>query len=192
MPLDAVARRRSPAEIRSDIMRLVEEYCEVAHGPRPFVPGSSSVPVSGRVYDSSDVKSLIDAGLEFWLTTGRFNEQFERNLAAQVGARYALTVNSGSSANLVAFSALTSPLLRDRRLLPGSEVITAATGFPTTVNPSMLWGMVPVFVDVDIPTYNLLPEAIEAAITPKTRAIMLAHTLGNPFDAEQVARIAKK
>lgn len=194
MSLDAAAPRagRTPDEIRSDIMRLVDEYCGAVHRPQPFAAGKSNVPVSGRVFDESDVKSLIDASLDFWLTTGRFNEQFETNLAARVGARYAMTVNSGSSANLVAFSALTSPLLGERRLLPGSEVITAATGFPTTVNPSMLWGMVPVFVDVDIPTYNLLPEAIEAAITPKTRAIMLAHTLGNPFDAERVAAIAKK
>lgn len=194
MSLDAAAPRagRTPDDIRSDIMRLVDEYCGAVHRPQPFAAGKSNVPVSGRVFDESDVKSLIDASLDFWLTTGRFNEQFETNLAARVGARYALTVNSGSSANLVAFSALTSPLLGERRLLPGSEVITAATGFPTTVNPSMLWGMVPVFVDVDIPTYNLLPEAIEAAITPKTKAIMLAHTLGNPFDAERVAAIAKK
>jgi CDP-6-deoxy-D-xylo-4-hexulose-3-dehydrase len=194
MPLDAAAHQagRSASDIRSDIMRLVEEYCEAVHGQKPFKPGTSSVPVSGRVFDSSDVKSLVDSGLDFWLTTGRFNEQFEKNLATRVGARYALTVNSGSSANLVAFSALTSPLMRDRQIAPGSEVITAATGFPTTVNPSMLWGMVPVFVDVDIPTYNVLPDAVEAAITPKTRAIMVAHTLGNPFDAERIAAIAKK
>jgi CDP-6-deoxy-D-xylo-4-hexulose-3-dehydrase len=194
MPLDAAAHKaeRSPSDIRSDIMRLVEEYCQTVHRQQPFKPGTSSVPVSGRVFDSSDVKSLVDSGLDFWLTTGRFNEQFEKNLAARVGARYALTVNSGSSANLVAFSALTSPLMRDRMISPGSEVVTAATGFPTTVNPSMLWGMVPVFVDVDIPTYNVLPDAVEAAITPKTKAIMVAHTLGNPFDAERIAVIAKK
>jgi CDP-6-deoxy-D-xylo-4-hexulose-3-dehydrase len=194
MPLDAAAHQagRSASDIRSDIMRLVEEYCEAVHGQQPFKPGISSVPVSGRVFDSSDVKSLVDSGLDFWLTTGRFNEQFEKNLGARVGSRYALTVNSGSSANLVAFSALTSPLMRDRQMAPGSEVITAATGFPTTVNPSMLWGMVPVFVDVDIPTYNILPDTVEAAITPKTKAIMVAHTLGNPFDAERIAAIAKK
>jgi CDP-6-deoxy-D-xylo-4-hexulose-3-dehydrase len=194
MPLDAAVHKaeRSPSDIRSDIMRLVEEYCQAVHGQQPFKAGTSSVPVSGRVFDSSDVKSLIDSGLDFWLTTGRFNEQFEKNLAARVGARYAQTVNSGSSANLVAFSALTSPLIRDKQISSGSEVITAATGFPTTVNPSMLWGMVPVFVDIDIPTYNILPDAVEAAITPKTKAIMVAHTLGNPFDAERVAAIARK
>ena len=194
MPLDATAHKaeRTSSDIRSDIMRLVEEYCDVVHRQQPFQAGTSSVPVSGRVFDSSDVKSLVDSGLDFWLTTGRFNAQFEQDLAARVGARYALTVNSGSSANLVALSALTSPLMRDRQVAPGSEVITAATGFPTTVNPSMLWGMVPVFVDVDIPTYNILPDAVEAAITPKTKAIMVAHTLGNPFDAERIAAIAKK
>src|ERR1700737_2857201 len=141
MPLDAAAHhlKRSPSDIRSDIMQLVEEYCQVVHRQQPFKPGTSSVPVSGRVFDSSDVKSLIDSGLDFWLTTGRFNEQFEKNLAARVGSRYALTVNSGSSANLVAFSALTSPLMRDRQIQPDSEIITAAAGFPTTVNPSMMW-----------------------------------------------------
>ena len=131
-------------------------------------------------------------GLEFWLTTGRYNDQFQTELAKRIGVRYALTLNSGSSANLTAFSALTSPLLRDRKLEPGSEVITAAAGFPTTVNPAMFWGMVPVFIDVDIPTYNVLPETVEAAITPKTRAIMVAHTLGNPFDAARIAEIAKR
>lgn len=173
-------------------MELVEEYHAIAHAPKQFVAGQSTVPVSGRVFDASDVKSLVDSALDFWLTTGRFNEEFQRKLAKRVGARYALTVNSGSSANLVAFSALTSPLLRDRQVPPGSEVITAATGFPTTVNPSMTQGMVPVFVDVDIPTYNIIPERVEEAITPNTRAIMVAHTLGNPFDAGKIADIAKR
>lgn len=173
-------------------MELVEEYHAIAHAPKQFVVGQSPVPVSGRVFDASDVKSLVDSALDFWLTTGRFNEEFQRKLAKRVGARYALTVNSGSSANLVAFSALTSPLLRDRQVPPGSEVITAATGFPTTVNPSMTQGMVPVFVDVDIPTYNIIPERVEEAITPNTRAIMVAHTLGNPFDAGKIADIAKR
>lgn len=186
------ADERSPDVIRGEIMQLVEEYCREVHGPRPFVPGQSSVPVSGRVFDASDVKSLVDSALEFWLTTGRFNTAFEANLAKSIGIRYALTVNSGSSANLVAFSALTSPLLRERRVEPGSEVITAATGFPTTVNPSMMWGMTPVFVDVDIPTYNIMADRVEEAITPKTRAIMVAHTLGNPFDAARLKAIAKR
>ncbi|HJZ15068.1 MAG TPA: lipopolysaccharide biosynthesis protein RfbH, partial [Stellaceae bacterium] len=183
---------RSPEDVRTDIMDLVEEYFRVAHGAKPFVPGESNVPISGRTFDATDVKSLVDSALEFWLTSGRYNEKFQADLAKRVGARYALTVNSGSSANLAAFSALTSPLLRDRKLEPGSEVITAAAGFPTTVNPMMLWSMVPVFIDIDIPTYNVLPQTVEAAITPKTRAIMAAHTLGNPFDARRIAEIAKR
>jgi CDP-6-deoxy-D-xylo-4-hexulose-3-dehydrase len=191
-PASARADQRSPEEIRASIMELVEEYSALAHAPKPFVAGQSSVPVSGRVFDASDVKSLVDSALDFWLTTGRFNEEFQTKLAKRVGARYAMTVNSGSSANLVAFSALTSPLLRDRQVPPGSEVITAATGFPTTVNPSMTQGMVPVFVDVDIPTYNIIPERVEEAITPNTRAIMVAHTLGNPFDVGKIADIAKR
>jgi CDP-6-deoxy-D-xylo-4-hexulose-3-dehydrase len=173
-------------------MRLVDECCAVVHGEKRFVPGQSSVPVSGRVFDSSDVCSLVDSALEFWLTTGRFNEKFQTDLAKRIGVKFALTVNSGSSANLVAFSALTSPLLRQRAIEPDSEIITAATGFPTTVNPMMMCGMTPVFIDIDIPTYNILPETVEAAITSKTRAIMAAHTLGNPFDAARIADIAKR
>jgi CDP-6-deoxy-D-xylo-4-hexulose-3-dehydrase len=188
----SLGEERSADDIRSAIMRLVDEYCAVVHGGKTFVPGQSNVPVSGRVFDSSDVRSLVDSALEFWLTTGRFNAKFQADLAKRIGVKYALTVNSGSSANLVAFSALTSPLLRDRSVAPDSEIITAATGFPTTVNPVMLWGMVPVFIDVDIPTYNILPDTVEAAITPKTRAIMAAHTLGNPFDAARIADIAKR
>ena len=178
--------------VREEIMGLVSEYCRLAHGEKPFVAGNSSIPVSGRVFDETDVRSLVDAALEFWLTAGRFNKRFEAELAGRVGVRHALTVNSGSSANLVAFSALTSPLLGDRRIEPDSEIITAATGFPTTVNPAMLWSMTPVFVDVDIPTYNIVPDLVEAAITDKTRAIMVAHTLGNPFDAVRIAEIARR
>ncbi|WP_454624397.1 lipopolysaccharide biosynthesis protein RfbH [Bradyrhizobium cenepequi] len=178
--------------IRLQIHELVERYYSVAHRPAPFVPGQSRVLVSGRKYDASDMKSLVDSALDFWLTTGRFNEAFEKKLAARIGVRSALTVNSGSSANLVAFSALTSHMVRERQLKPGDEVITAATGFPTTVNPTLLWGMVPVFVDVDIPTYNIIPDLVEEAITEKTRAIMVAHTLGNPFDAVRLAEIARK
>ncbi|WP_409362855.1 lipopolysaccharide biosynthesis protein RfbH [Bradyrhizobium diazoefficiens] len=192
MPSSARSGQRSLDDIRASIMELVEEYSAIAHAPKQFVAGQSSVPVSGRVFDSSDVKSLVDSALDFWLTTGRFNEEFQQKLAKRVGARYAMTVNSGSSANLVAFSALTSPLLRDRQVPPGSEVITAATGFPTTVNPAITQGMVPVFVDVDIPTYNIIPERVEEAITPNTRAIMVAHTLGNPFDVGKIADIAKR
>jgi CDP-6-deoxy-D-xylo-4-hexulose-3-dehydrase len=181
-----------PTRIRAQVHVLVERYYELVHQALPFRPGESPVPVSGRVYDASDMNSLVDSALEFWLTTGRFNDAFQRELAARIGARYALTVNSGSSANLVAFTALTSHLVRERGLRPGDEVITAATGFPTTVNPTLMWGMVPVFVDIDIPTYNINPDFVEAAITERTRAIMVAHTLGNPFDAERLSQIAKR
>jgi CDP-6-deoxy-D-xylo-4-hexulose-3-dehydrase len=183
---------RDPAIVRDEIMALVGEYCDLVHAPKPFVPGHSSAPVSGRVFDATDVRSLVDSALEFWLTTGRFNDQFQQRLANRIGVRYAQTVNSGSSANLVALSALTSPLLRDRQVQPGDEVITAAAGFPTTVNPTLQQGLVPVFVDVDIPTYNIIPERVEAAITPRTKAIMVAHTLGNPFDAIALKAIADR
>lgn len=183
---------RSEETIRLEIMALVDEYYAVRHARPLFIPGDSPVPVSGRVFDASDIKSLVDSGLDFWLTAGRFNEEFQAKLAERVGTRYAMTANSGSSANLIAFTALTSPMMRERRIEPGSEVITAATGFPTTVNPSMMCGMVPVFVDVDIPTYNILADRVEGAITEKTRAIMVAHTLGNPFQADQLAKLADK
>lgn len=191
-PLPVEPDHKRLEDLRASIMDLVGQYSDLAHANKPFAAGASAVPVSGRVFDSSDVKSLVDSALDFWLTAGRFNDQFQERLAKRVGARYAMTVNSGSSANLVAFSALTSPMLRERQVAPGSEVITAATGFPTTVNPAITQGMVPVFVDVDIPTYNIIPDLVEEAITPSTRAIMVAHTLGNPFDAERLAAIAKK
>jgi CDP-6-deoxy-D-xylo-4-hexulose-3-dehydrase len=178
--------------LRQQIHELVERYHALEHAPAPFQPGETPVRVSGRVYDATDMKSLVDSALEFWLTTGRFNDAFEANLAQRIGVTYARTVNSGSSANLVALLSLTSHLLRAQRLKPGDEVITAAAGFPTTVNPALIAGLVPVFVDVDIPTYNVLPETIEAAITPQTRAVMIAHTLGNPYDAARIAEIARR
>ena len=182
---------RKPAAIRADIMALVAEYHAAAHAKPSFDPTRSPAPVNGRVYGASDMCALVDSALDFWLTTGRFNAAFEQRLAERVGVRYALTANSGSSANLLALFALTSPLLGERRLMPGDEVITAAAGFPTTVNPSLLAGLTPVFVDIDLATYNLTAEAVEAAITPKTRAIMAAHTLGNPFEVEKIAKLAK-
>lgn len=182
---------RKPAAIRADIMALVAEYHAAAHAKPNFDPTRSPAPVNGRVYGASDMCALVDSALDFWLTTGRFNAAFEQRLAERVGVRYALTANSGSSANLLALFALTSPLLGERRLKPGDEVITAAAGFPTTVNPSLLAGLTPVFVDIDLATYNLTAEAVEAAITPKTRAIMAAHTLGNPFEVEKIAKLAK-
>ncbi len=191
--VDDVLKVSDEAELlRRQIHALVERYHALEHAPTTFKPGETSVRVSGRVYDASDMKSLVDSALDFWLTTGPFNDAFERKLAQRVGVRHARTVNSGSSANLVALSSLTSHLLRERQVKPGDEVITAAAGFPTTVNPILIAGLIPVFVDVDIPTYNVLPEAVEAAITPRTRAMMMAHTLGNPFDAARIAEIAKR
>ena len=179
-------------QLRTQILELVARYAEVAHAAKPFVAGHSPVPVSGRVYGAPEMVSLVDSSLEFWLTTGRFNEQFEKRLAKMLGVHHVLTCNSGSSANLLAATALTSHMLGDRALKPGDEVITCATGFPTTVNPLLQNGMVPVFVDVDIPTYNIRPDLIEAAVTEKTRAIMVAHALGNPFDLGTVMEVAKK
>ena len=179
-------------EFRKLIVELVGQYAEAHHAPIPFVPGEGAVPVSGKVYGPKEMQLLAESCLDFWLTTGRFNDEFEKRLADFIGVQHALTVNSGSSANLVAFSTLTSHYLRNDALKAGDEMITVATGFPTTVNPSLQYGIVPVFVDVDIPTYNIKPEMIEAAITDKTRAIMLAHTLGNPFDLGEVMRIAEK
>ena len=180
------------AALRAQMMELAGQYAELAYAPAPFVAGDSAVPVSGKVVGAPELQNLIDSSLDLWLTTGRFNTAFEARLAEYIGVRFALTVNSGSSANLAATTALCSPMLGDRALKPGDEVITCATGFPTTVNPSIQNGLVPVFVDVDLPTYNIDPAGIEAAVTDKTRAIILAHTLGNPFDLGEVMRVAKK
>lgn len=179
-------------EFRKLIVDLVGQYAEAHHQPAPFVPGQSAVPVSGKVYGARDMQLLAESCLDFWLTTGRFNDEFEKRLGKFIGVDHALTVNSGSSANLVAFSTLTSHYLRHEALKPGDEMITVATGFPTTINPSLQYGIVPVMVDVDIPTYNIKPEMIEAAVTDRTRAIMIAHTLGNPFDVTEVMRVAEK
>lgn len=190
--MDNIASEATADELRRQILDLVEQYAKLTHAPKPFQPGTSAVPVSGKVYGSEEMRLLVDSSLDFWLTTGRFNDAFEKRLADFVGAKHALTTNSGSSANLLALSTLCSPLLKDRALRPGDEVITVATGFPTTVNPALQYGLVPVFVDVDIPTYNILPDRIEAAVSDRTRAIMVAHTLGNPFDLAEVMRVAEK
>ncbi len=178
--------------LRKRILDLVAEYHQIAHAPAPFVPGQSPVPVAGRVFDSQDIQSLVDSSLDFWLTTGRFADEFQKRLASYFGVQGATLVNSGSSANLLAVSALTSPKLGTRRLLPGDEVITVAAGFPTTVNPIVQNGLVPVFVDVSIPTYNIDVKLLEAAKSDRTRAIILAHTLGNPFDVGAVVDFARK
>jgi len=180
------------AELREKILGLVAEYTAAKWPKREFQPGVDAVPVSGKVFDAEDVQHLVDSGLDFWLTAGRFADAFEAELAKTVGTKYSLLVNSGSSADLLAVTCLTSHLLKEERLKPGDEVLTVAAGFPTTVNPVLQNGMVPVFVDVDIPTYNVNVEQLEAAVSPKTRAIILAHTLGNPFNLDAVTRIAEK
>ena len=180
------------AQLREQILALVEEYAAISLAPKPFVPGETPIPASGKVLGVDEIKNLVEASLDGWLTTGRFNEAFERKLAQFLGVKFALTTNSGSSSNLLAFTALTSPSLGIRALRPGDEVITVAAGFPTTVNPILQNGCVPVFVDVDIPTYNIDPALIEKAISPRTRAIMLAHTLGNPYDLNVVVDIARR
>jgi CDP-6-deoxy-D-xylo-4-hexulose-3-dehydrase len=159
---------------------------------KTIVPGQDYIPVTGKVLDVDDLMYGVDATIDGWLTTGRFGPKFEQKLARYFGSKSSLVVNSGSSANLVAFYALTSPKLGDRAIKPGDEVITVAAGFPTTVNPLIQFGCVPVFIDIDIPTYNIKAELIEQAITPKTKAIMMAHTLGNPFNLDEVMRVAKK
>jgi len=179
-------------QLRGEIASLVQRYADAAHAPQPFVPGASVLPVSGKVIGAPELKMMVEASLDGWLTTGRFNEAFEQRLAAYLGVKHLITVNSGSSANLVAFATLTSPRLGDRAIRPGDEVIGVAAGFPTTVNPVLQCGAVPVFVDVDLDTYNIDASLIEAAITPRTRAIMLAHTLGNPFNLDVVVALCRK
>jgi len=179
-------------DLRASILEMVAQYSLEEFAEKPFIPGESPVPVSGKVFDSEEVMALVDSALDFWLTTGRYAYRFEREFARYLGVRHAMLCNSGSSANLLALSALTSPKLEDRRLLPGDEVITAAAGFPTTVNPIVQNNLVPVFLDIEMQSYNIDPKGIEDAIGPKTKAIMIAHTLGNPFDVETVIDIARK
>jgi CDP-4-dehydro-6-deoxyglucose reductase, E1 len=178
--------------LRARILELAEEYAELVHGEKAFVPNTSAVPSAGKVLGQREMRYLVDSCLDFWLTTGRFNAEFEKRFAAVTGAIRAITTNSGSSANLLAATALTSPLLGDKALEPGDEVITCATGFPTTVNPLIQNGLVPVFLDVELGTYNIDVARLEEAITPRTRAIMVAHTLGNPFDLDLITNVAKK
>ncbi|ATB66869.1 lipopolysaccharide biosynthesis protein RfbH [Pseudomonas mosselii] len=179
-------------QLRQQIAELVGRYAELQMAPKPFVAGQSSVAPSGKVIGAGELQAMTEAVLDGWLTTGRFNEAFEKRLAKYLGRRCVLTTNSGSSANLLAFSALTSPRLGDRAIKPGDEVIGVAAGFPTTVNPILQFGAVPVFVDIEMGTYNINPALIEAAIGPKTKAIMLAHTLGNPFDLGAIRALCDK
>ena len=177
---------------RTRILEDVEKFYEQTHAPTDFVPGESPVRVSGRVFDADDMRLLVDSALDFWLTTGRYADQFEDEFARFIGVRSAILCNSGSSANLLAVSALTSTKLGDRRLQPSDEVITVAAGFPTTVNAILQNRLVPVFLDIEPETYNIDVSRLEEAIGPRTRAIMVAHTLGNPFDLDAVQDIVKR
>lgn len=179
-------------QLREDILRLVEQYGNRMTTQPPFSPGVTPIPASGKVIGSKELRYLVDASLDGWLTSGRFNEAFEQRLAGLLGVKHVLTTNSGSSANLLALSALTSPELGERAIHPGDEVITVAAGFPTTVNPILQNAAIPVFVDVTIPGYNVDVSQLEEAISDKTKAIMFAHTLGNPFDLDSVLRVAKQ
>lgn len=177
---------------RNKILGLVKEHYQQAFPIKKFLAGETPIPVSGKVFDEDEILHLVDASLDFWLTTGRFADRLERELARYLGVRHSFLVNSGSSANLVALSALTSHKMGDRQLCPGDEVITVAAGFPTTVNPIIQNRLTPVFVDVEIETYNIDVNVLEEAVSPRTRAIMIAHTLGNPFDLDVVNRFANK
>ena len=182
----------SPDTLRQEISELVRRYATAALQTPEFHPGQSAIPATGKLIGPEEILFMVDAALDGWLTTGRFNDAFEKELAAFLGVRHVMTVNSGSSANLLAFMALTSPRLGERAILPGDEVIGVAAAFPTTVNPILQYGAVPVFVDVLPDTYNIDAQQIEAAITAKTKAIMIAHTLGNPFDLASVSQLCKK
>ena len=179
-------------QLKRKILDLVRDYHAADHAGGPFVPGSSRVPYGGRIYDEKEMVNLVDSALEFWLTAGRYAEKFEKEMASYLGVRHCILTNSGSSANLLAVAALTSPKLGADRLKKGDEVITVAAGFPTTVSPIIQHGLVPVFIDVTLPTYNVDPEMLEEARSPKTRAVMLAHTMGNPFDVGRVKRFCDR
>ena len=179
-------------QLRSKVFQSVQAYYEFKFQPKQFIPGQTYVPVSGKVFDDDELVKLVDASLDFWLTTGRYSIDFEQRFAAWMGVKHCLLVNSGSSANLVALSTLTSPKLGDKRLKTGDEVITVAAGFPTTVNPIFQNQLVPVFLDIKLPTYDIDTNQLEAALSDRTRAIMIAHTLGNPFDLGAVMAFAEK
>lgn len=182
----------SETEAKEQILKMVEKYCDSYHNQKkPFQEGDR-IPYASRVYDSSEMCSLVDSALEFWLTSGRYTDQFEKNFSEYLGVKYCSLVNSGSSANLLAFMALTSPLLGDRAVRRGDEMITVAAGFPTTVTPAIQYGVVPVFVDVTIPQYNIDVSRLEEAVSEKTKVVMIAHTLGNPFDLSAVRSFCDK
>lgn len=181
----------SETEAREYILQQVKDYCNKYHTKKEYHVGDR-IPYASRVYDSNEMCNLVDSALEFWLTSGRYTEQFETEFAKYLGTRYCSLVNSGSSANLIAFMALTSPLLKERQVKRGDEIITVAAGFPTTVAPMIQYGAVPVFVDVTIPQYNIDVTMLEEALSEKTKAVMIAHTLGNPFDLKEVSSFCKR
>ena len=179
---------KNAQELKQKILELTEQYYQIQFGqPHPFIEGER-IGYAGRVFDQTELQELVCASLEFWLTAGHYTQAFEHRLASYIGVTYCSLVNSGSSANLLAFAALTSPMLGDRRIRRGDEVITVAAGFPTTITPILQYGAVPVFIDIEMPCYNLSLDALEKAVSPKTRAVMAAHTLGNPFPLEEVRR----
>ena len=178
--------------IKEKIFNLIKEYHDEVYKPKAFVPGESGIPVSGKVFDEKELQMMTEAALDGVFTTGRFNTEFEKRLAKFIGVNNLITVNSGSSANLVAAATLTAEELGDRALKPGDEFITVSVSFPTTINPLLMYGLVPVFLDIDIPTYEIDITRLEEAIGPKTKAIVIAHTLGNTFQVEEISRIAKK
>ena len=183
---------KTEKQARSEILSMVKEYCDTYHNQQNKFKEGDRIPYASRVYDSKEMVNLVDSSLEFWLTSGRYTEEFEKKLAEYLGVRYCALVNSGSSANLIAFMALTSPLLGDRRVKRGDEVITVAAGFPTTVTPLIQYGAVPVFLDITIPQYNIDVTQLEEALSEKTKAVMIAHTLGNPFDLKMVKDFCTK
>lgn len=187
----AMFENMTEKDAKNEILEMVREYCKTYHNKKEYQKGDR-IPYASRVYDENEMVNLVDSSLEFWLTSGRYTEEFEKNFAEYLGVKYCSVVNSGSSANLIAFSALTSPLLGEQRIKRGDEVITVAAGFPTTVNPIIQYGAIPVFVDITIPQYNIDVSQLENAVSDKTKAVMIAHTLGNPFDLNAVKAFCDK
>lgn len=185
-------KNKTEQEARAEILKMVSEYCDTYHNQNKEYSEGDRIPYASRVYDHDEMVNLVDSSLDFWLTSGRYTDEFEKKLAEYLDVRFCSLVNSGSSANLLAFMTLTSPLLGDRRVKRGDEVITVAAGFPTTVTPMIQYGAVPVFVDVTIPQYNIDVTKLEEALSPKTKAVMIAHTLGNPFDLKAVKEFCQK
>ena len=191
-PLSTLTKQAFGKILRQLIVADIPRFSVLEHSPKTFEPGITPIPAAGKVIDQAEIQNMVQAALDGWLTTGHFNDIFEARLAKFLGVKHLITVNSGSSANLIAFNTLTSPKLGERAIQPGDEVIGVAAGFPTTVNPIVQYGAVPVFVDVELGTYNIDVSRLEEAISPKTKAIMLAHTLGNPFNLEVITALCKK